>query len=67
MANLSAMVTARHAKLGEDFLDGTYYVSEQAHASVTKAATIAGFSKRNVRLVPDRRPSCGWIPKRSGG
>ena len=52
MANLSAMVTARHAKLGEDFLDGTYYVSEQAHASVTKAATIAGFSKRNLRIVP---------------
>ncbi|MGZ8629243.1 MAG: pyridoxal phosphate-dependent decarboxylase family protein, partial [Actinomycetota bacterium] len=52
MANLSAMVTARHAKLGENFLDGTYYVSEQAHASVPKAATIAGFSKRNVRLVP---------------
>ena len=52
MANLSAMVTARHAKLGEDFLDGIYYVSEQAHASVTKAATIAGFSKRNFRLVP---------------
>jgi aromatic-L-amino-acid decarboxylase len=41
-----------HAKLGEDFGDGTYYVSEQAHASVTKAATLAGFTKRNVRLVP---------------
>lgn len=52
MANLSAMVTARHARLGEDFTDGTYYVSEQAHASVTKAATIAGFAKRNVRIVP---------------
>jgi aromatic-L-amino-acid decarboxylase len=52
MANLSAMVTARHAKLGEDFTDGTYYVSEQAHASVTKAATIAGFAKRNLRIVP---------------
>ena len=52
MANFSAMVAARHAKLGEDFTDGTYYVSEQAHASVTKAATLAGFSKRNVRLVP---------------
>jgi aromatic-L-amino-acid/L-tryptophan decarboxylase len=51
MANLSAMVTARHAKLGADFLDGTYYVSEHAHASVTKAATIAGFSKRNLRIV----------------
>jgi aromatic-L-amino-acid decarboxylase len=52
MANFSAMVAARHAMLGEDFLDGTYYVSEQAHASVTKAATLAGFSKRNVRIVP---------------
>ena len=52
MANLSAVVTARHAKLGEDFLDGTYYVSEQAHATVTKAATIAGFGRRNLRIVP---------------
>ncbi|HEY5859817.1 MAG TPA: pyridoxal-dependent decarboxylase, partial [Actinomycetota bacterium] len=52
LANLSAMVTARHHRLGEDFSDGVYYVSEQAHASVTKAATIAGFSRRNLRLVP---------------
>ena len=51
-ANLSAVVTARHAKLGDDFGDGTYYVSEQAHASVTKAATIAGFSRKHVRIVP---------------
>ena len=52
VANFSAMVAARHAKLGEEFGDGTYYVSEQAHASVTKAATLAGFTKRNVRIVP---------------
>jgi len=52
MANLSAIVTARHARLGEDFLDGTYYVSEQVHASVSKAANLAGFSRRNLRLVP---------------
>ena len=52
LANLSAVVTARHAKLGEDFTDGVYYVSEQAHASVTKAATIAGFGRRNLRVVP---------------
>ena len=52
LANLSAMVTARHSRLGEDFTDGVYYVSEQAHASVTKAATIAGFSRRNLRVVP---------------
>ena len=52
MATLSAVVTARHAKLGEDFGDGSYYVSEQAHASVTKAAAIAGFGRKHVRLVP---------------
>ncbi|HET9722647.1 MAG TPA: aminotransferase class V-fold PLP-dependent enzyme [Actinomycetota bacterium] len=52
VANFSAMVAARHAKLGEEFGGGTYYVSEQAHASVTKAATLAGFTKRNVRIVP---------------
>ena len=52
MANLSAIVTARHARLGEDFLDGTYYVTDQTHASVTKAATIAGFPKRSLRIVP---------------
>ncbi len=52
IATLSAVVTARHAKLGEDFWDGTYYVSDQAHASVSKAATIAGFSQRNLRVVP---------------
>ena len=52
LANLSAFVTARHAKLGEDFLDGTYYCTDQTHASNTKAGTIAGFSHRNVRLVP---------------
>ncbi len=52
MANLSAVVTARHARLGSAFLDGTYYVTDQTHGSNTKAATIAGFGERNVRIVP---------------
>jgi aromatic-L-amino-acid decarboxylase len=52
LANLSAVVTARHARLGSDFLDGTYYVTDQAHGSNTKAATIAGFAERNLRIVP---------------
>jgi aromatic-L-amino-acid decarboxylase len=55
MANLSGVVTARHAKLGEDFLDGTYYVTAQTHASVTKAAMIAGLPRRALRLVPTDR------------
>ncbi|MBI2237259.1 MAG: decarboxylase, partial [Actinobacteria bacterium] len=51
MANLSAIVTARKALLPEDFLSGTLYVSEQVHASVPKAASIAGFPSRSVRPV----------------
>ncbi len=52
MANLSAVVAARTAKLGEDLARGTVYVSDQAHLSVTKAAMIAGIPLGNVRSVP---------------
>ncbi len=52
MANFSAIVTARRALLPEDFLAGTMYVSDQAHASLSKAAALAGFPPRNVRIVP---------------
>jgi aromatic-L-amino-acid decarboxylase len=52
LANFSAIVTARRARLPEDFLNGTLYVSDQAHASVPKAAALAGFPPRNVRVVP---------------
>ena len=52
MANFSAIVAARKDRLPEDFLSGTLYVSEHVHASVTKAAMLAGFPVRNVRHVP---------------
>ncbi len=52
MANFSAIVTARHALLGEDSVGGTLYVTEQAHASVAKAAVLAGFPQGAVRVVP---------------
>ena len=52
MANFSAIATARTARLPEDFLDGTLYVSDQVHASVTKAARLAGFPARAIRVVP---------------
>jgi aromatic-L-amino-acid decarboxylase len=51
MANFSAIVAARKDRLPEDFLAGTLYVSEHVHASVTKAAMLAGFPVRNVRRV----------------
>ncbi len=52
MANLAAIVTARKALLPEAFLDGVLYTSEQAHASVPKAASIAGFPRESIRAVP---------------
>ena len=51
LSNLIAMVTARAAKLPEDFLRGTLYVSEETHHSVAKAARFAGFPSANVRRV----------------
>lgn len=53
MANLTALVAARDAKLEEDALHhGTAYVSDQTHSSVAKAFKIAGIPTRNVRRVP---------------
>lgn len=52
LANFTALVTARRAMLPENFLSGTIYCSDQTHHSVMKAANLAGFSARNVRIVP---------------
>jgi aromatic-L-amino-acid decarboxylase len=52
MSNFSAVVTARVARLGEDFARGRIYVTEQTHQSVAKAASLAGFPARAVRSVP---------------
>ena len=52
LANFTAVVTARRAMLPEDFLDGVLYCSDQTHHSVMKAANLAGFSKRNIRVLP---------------
>jgi len=52
MANFSAIVTARAARLPENFLSGTLYTTDQTHASVAKAAALAGFPLTNVRRVP---------------
>lgn len=52
MANFSAIIAARHSKLGEKFQDGTLYVSAQTHNSVAKAAKLAGFPASAVRIVP---------------
>jgi aromatic-L-amino-acid decarboxylase len=52
LSNLSAIVSARTARLHEDELArGVLYVSRETHRSVAKAARVAGFSPRQVREV----------------
>jgi aromatic-L-amino-acid decarboxylase len=51
MANLSGVVAARHARLGDEITDGVLYVSDQTHHSVVKAAWLARIPRRNVRVV----------------
>ena len=51
MANLSAIVTARTARLGESFADGTMYVSAEAHHSIAKSARFAGLPQDAIRVV----------------
>ena len=67
MANFSALVAARVAKLGEQFLDGVLYASDQMHHSVFKAAALAGFPAENFRVIPvtaDYRLNLGRLEKR---
>ncbi|MFI5183593.1 MAG: pyridoxal phosphate-dependent decarboxylase family protein [Vicinamibacteria bacterium] len=57
LSNLSAIVTAREALLGEDLGLGRLYVSEDTHHCVAKAARIAGLWRESVVVLPvdDRR------------
>jgi aromatic-L-amino-acid decarboxylase len=52
LANFGAVVTARHCLLGERFLGGTIYLSDQTHHSMEKAVALAGFPPANVRIIP---------------
>jgi aromatic-L-amino-acid decarboxylase len=51
LANFSAVVAARQNLLGDNFLSGTIYASDQVHHSILKAAMLAGFPEGNVREV----------------
>jgi aromatic-L-amino-acid decarboxylase len=52
LSTFSAIVTARHERLGEDFGDGSIYYSDQTHYCVTKAARLAGFPRATLRPLP---------------
>lgn len=51
LANLGAVVAARHQRLPEMFLDGVAYGTEQVHHSVAKALIVAGFPRRAWHTV----------------
>ncbi|MEJ2503570.1 MAG: aminotransferase class V-fold PLP-dependent enzyme [Gemmatimonadota bacterium] len=51
-ANLTALVTARNARLGESWGDGVVYLSGETHSSVVRAARILGFHPDRIRTLP---------------
>lgn len=52
MANLTALVTARRIKCGDDFSKAIIYLSDQAHSSNIKAIRVLGFKKEQIRILP---------------
>ncbi|SDM64612.1 pyridoxal phosphate-dependent decarboxylase family protein [Allokutzneria albata] len=52
LATLSAVVAARHNRLGDRHSTGTIYVTEHTHLCVAKAARIAGLHPDQLRVVP---------------
>ncbi|MGQ0764682.1 MAG: pyridoxal phosphate-dependent decarboxylase family protein [Gemmatimonadota bacterium] len=52
MANLTAVATAREAKLGGHSRDALIYCSDQTHSSLFKGLRILGFSSDQRRMVP---------------
>ena len=52
LAMLSAVVAARHNKVGDDLSKATAYVGANAHHCAAKALRIAGIPAARVRVVP---------------
>jgi aromatic-L-amino-acid decarboxylase len=52
LSTFSALVTARHERLGEDFAGATIYFSDQTHYCVAKSARLAGFPGASLRELP---------------
>ena len=51
LSNLTAIVTARRERLGDDLGNGVIYTSDQTHHSVRKSAVVAGFPESAVRQI----------------
>lgn len=58
IANFSAIVAARHARLGDDLRGGRVYATDQVHHSVLKAVRLAGLPPDAVRVIPRDAALC---------
>jgi glutamate/tyrosine decarboxylase-like PLP-dependent enzyme len=52
MANLTALVAARHAKLADRTAGACVYYSDQTHFSVDRALRVIGFLPQQIRRLP---------------
>lgn len=52
MANLTALMTARCAKLDNRSEDAVVYFSDQTHNSIEKALRVLGFAREQIRKLP---------------
>src|ERR1700688_4414888 len=52
MANLTAIVAARHAKLNDRIEGAVVYYSDQTHSCVDRALRVAGFLPEQIRKIP---------------
>jgi glutamate/tyrosine decarboxylase-like PLP-dependent enzyme len=55
MANLTAIVAARHAKLNDRIEGAVVYFSDQTHSSVERAFRVAGFLPEQIRRITSDR------------
>jgi aromatic-L-amino-acid decarboxylase len=51
MANLTALVAARHARLNDRVTDAIVYLSDQTHSSVERALRVIGFASEQIRKI----------------
>lgn len=52
MANLTALVAARHAKLNDHADRAMIYYSDQTHSSIDRALRVVGFQPEQIRRIP---------------
>jgi aromatic-L-amino-acid/L-tryptophan decarboxylase len=55
MANLTALVAARHTQLNDRVEGAVIYYSDQTHSSIDRALRVIGFSSEQIRRIPSDR------------